>query len=278
MEVEVELESGAIGRAAVPSGASTGEHEAVELRDGGSRYLGKGVRTAVGYVNGEIATALTGIDALEQRLIDTELGNLDGTDNKARLGANAILGTSLAVAKASANELELPLYRYVGGPNAHVLPVPMMNVVNGGVHADNSIDFQEFMVMPVGAPSFAEALAMGNRDVPHVEEAAARPRAVDSGRRRRRFRSQPGDQRGSDQDPRRGHREGRLRAGRRDRHRARPCRQRALPRRQLPPAWRGQGPVVVRARRLLGPARRAVSRSSASKTAWPRTIGMAGRP
>jgi enolase len=115
----------------------------------------------VGYVNGEIATALAGIDALEQRLIDTELGNLDGTDNKARLGANAILGTSLAVAKASAIELELPLYRYVGGPNAHVLPVPMMNVLNGGVHADNSIDFQEFMVMPVGAPSFSEALRWG---------------------------------------------------------------------------------------------------------------------
>jgi len=161
VEVEVELESGATGRAAVPSGASTGEHEAVELRDGGARYMGKGVRTAVGFVNGEIATTLRGIDALEQRLIDTELGNLDGTDNKARLGANAILGTSLAVAKASAAELELPLYRYVGGPNAHVLPVPMMNVLNGGVHADNSIDFQEFMVMPVGAPSFGEALRWG---------------------------------------------------------------------------------------------------------------------
>ena len=161
IEVEVELESGASGRAAVPSGASTGEHEAVELRDGGKRYLGKGVRTAVGYVNGEIATTLRGVDALEQRMIDIELCNLDGTENKARLGANAILGTSLAVAKAAAAELDLPLYRYVGGPNAHVLPVPMMNVVNGGVHADNSIDFQEFMVMPVGAPSFAEALRWG---------------------------------------------------------------------------------------------------------------------
>jgi len=161
IEVEVELESGASGRAAVPSGASTGEHEAVELRDGGKRFLGKGVRTAVGYVNGEIATTLRGVDALEQRMIDIELCNLDGTENKARLGANAILGTSLAVAKAAAAELDLPLYRYVGGPNAHVLPVPMMNVVNGGVHADNSIDFQEFMVMPVGAPSFAEALRWG---------------------------------------------------------------------------------------------------------------------
>ncbi|MCX6521293.1 MAG: phosphopyruvate hydratase [Actinobacteria bacterium] len=161
VEVEVELDSGAVGRAAVPSGASTGEHEAVELRDGGERYLGKGVQTAVGYVNTEIADVLRGIDALEQRLIDTELNALDGTANKARLGANAILGTSMAVAKAAAAELELPLYRYIGGPNAHVLPVPMMNVLNGGVHADNSIDMQEFMIMPVGAPSFREALRWG---------------------------------------------------------------------------------------------------------------------
>jgi enolase len=161
VEVEVTLESGATGRAAVPSGASTGEHEAVELRDGGSRYLGKGVATAVGYVNGEIAESLQGVDAFEQRFVDRELAALDGTDNKARLGANAILGTSLAVAKAAADEIELPLYRYLGGPNAHVLPVPMMNVVNGGVHADNSIDMQEFMIMPVGAPSFREALRWG---------------------------------------------------------------------------------------------------------------------
>ena len=150
VEVEVVLESGARGRAAVPSGASTGEHEAVELRDGGERYLGKGVLTAVGFVNDEIAAVLDGFDALDQRTVDRELIELDGTDNKARLGANAILGTSLAVAKAAADELELPLYRYVGGPNAHVLPVPMLNVVNGGVHADNTIDLQEFMIMPVG--------------------------------------------------------------------------------------------------------------------------------
>ncbi len=161
VEVEVALASGAKGRAAVPSGASTGEHEAVELRDGGSRYLGKGVANAVGFVNTEIADLLDGIDAFEQRLIDTELDHLDGTDNKARLGANAILGTSLAVAKAAADELELPLWKYLGGPNAHVLPVPMMNVINGGVHADNSIDMQEFMIMPVGAPSFREALRWG---------------------------------------------------------------------------------------------------------------------
>jgi enolase len=155
------LESGARGRAAVPSGASTGEHEAVELRDGGPRYLGKGVQTAVGFVNGEIADALDGVSALEQRFIDNLLITLDGTDNKARYGANAILGTSLAVAKAAADDLDLPLYRALGGPNAHVLPVPMMNVVNGGAHADNSIDLQEFMVMPIGAPSFSEALRWG---------------------------------------------------------------------------------------------------------------------
>ena len=161
VEVEVILDSGARGRAAVPSGASTGEHEAVELRDGDERYLGKGVQTAVGFVNGEIADALRGMDALEQRLVDAELITLDGTSNKARLGANAILGTSMALAKAAADEIDLPLYRYIGGPNAHVLPVPMMNVVNGGVHADNSIDMQEFMIMPIGAPSFREALRWG---------------------------------------------------------------------------------------------------------------------
>ncbi len=161
VEVEVVLDSGARGRAIVPSGASTGEHEAVELRDGGDRYGGKGVLDAVCNVNGEIADAIAGLDALDQRIVDFELIALDGTDNKARLGANAILGVSLAVAKAAASELELPLYRYVGGPNARVLPVPMLNVVNGGVHADNSIDLQEFMVMPVGAPSYAEALRWG---------------------------------------------------------------------------------------------------------------------
>jgi enolase len=161
VEVDVLLDSGAEGRAAVPSGASTGEHEAVELRDGGERFGGKGVLSAVGFVNDEISDELIGYDALDQRLIDRVMIDLDGTDNKARLGANAILGTSLAIAKAAAIELDMPLYQYVGGPNAHVLPVPMMNVINGGVHADNSIDFQEFMIMPVGAPSFSEALRWG---------------------------------------------------------------------------------------------------------------------
>ena len=161
VEVDVLLDSGARGRAAVPSGASTGEHEAVELRDGGDRYGGKGVTTAVRFVDTEIADELRGRDALDQRLVDIALIELDGTDNKSRLGANAILGASLAVAKAAADELGIPLYRYVGGPNAHVLPVPMMNVVNGGAHADNTIDLQEFMVMPLGAPSFAEAVRWG---------------------------------------------------------------------------------------------------------------------
>jgi enolase len=161
VEVEVFLDSGAKGRAIVPSGASTGSFEAVELRDGGDRYMGKGVQQAVAHVNGELLDALEGLEALDQRGVDQAMVDLDGTDNKARLGANAILGVSLAVAKAAADELELPLYRYVGGANAHVLPVPMMNVVNGGVHADNTIDLQEFMVMPVGAASFDEGLRWG---------------------------------------------------------------------------------------------------------------------
>ena len=161
VEVEVELLSGATGRAIVPSGASTGAHEAVELRDGGERFGGKGVRAAVEHVNGEIADTVLGLEANEQRLLDEELVMLDGTDGKARLGANAILGVSLAVAHAAAAESDLPLYRYVGGANAHVLPVPFMNVLNGGAHADSNVDLQEFMLAPVGAASFAEALRWG---------------------------------------------------------------------------------------------------------------------
>jgi enolase len=162
VEVEVFLGTGAHGRAIVPSGASTGQFEAVELRDGDDRrFGGKGVLRAVENVNGEIRDAVTGLEGLDQRLVDGELLSLDGTDDKRRLGANAILGTSLAVARAGADELELPLYRYVGGTNAHVLPVPMMNVVNGGVHADNNVDLQEFMLMPVGAASYSEALRWG---------------------------------------------------------------------------------------------------------------------
>ena len=161
VEVDILLESGAKGRAAVPSGASTGIHEAVELRDGGARYLGKGVRKAVDAVNGEIFDLLSGMEAEEQIMLDRMMGELDGTPNKSRLGANAILGVSLALAKAMADELDLPLYRYIGGPAARVLPVPMMNIVNGGAHADNPIDIQEFMIMPVSAGSIAEAVRMG---------------------------------------------------------------------------------------------------------------------
>lgn len=162
LEVDITLSDGAFGRAAVPSGASTGAHEAVELRDGDKgRYLGKGVRQAVMNVNTEIADEIEGLDAENQRGIDEILKVLDGTDNKGRLGANAMLGVSLALAKAVADSQQVPLYRYVGGANAHVLPVPMMNIINGGEHADNPIDIQEFMVMPVGAESFSEALRCG---------------------------------------------------------------------------------------------------------------------
>ncbi len=162
IEVDVVLEDASLGRAAVPSGASTGTHEAVELRDGdASRYFGKGVRRAVDAVNGEIFDALGGMEAEDQVKLDETLIALDGTPNKARLGANAILGVSLACAKAAAAARDLPLYRYLGGVAARTLPVPMMNVINGGVHADNPLDFQEFMIMPLGAANFAEALRMG---------------------------------------------------------------------------------------------------------------------
>ena len=162
VEVDVTLETGAFGRAAVPSGASTGAHEAVELRDGDkNRYFGKGVLQAVEAVNGEIYDALTGLDAEEQIVLDNAMRELDGTENKARLGANAILGVSLATAKAAADEAAMPLYSYLGGPNAHILPVPMMNIINGGEHADNPIDIQEFMIMPVSAGNIRDAIRMG---------------------------------------------------------------------------------------------------------------------
>ena len=161
VEVDVLLQSGAAGRAAVPSGASTGEFEAVELRDGGDAWAGKGVTKAVANVNGELAQAVKGLDPADQAELDRTMIELDGTPNKARLGANAILGVSLAAAKAAAAEAGSPLWRYLGGEAAHVLPVPMMNVLNGGAHADNKVDFQEFMIMPVGAPSFSEGLRIG---------------------------------------------------------------------------------------------------------------------
>jgi enolase len=180
VEVEIELETGARGRAIVPSGASTGAHEAVELRDGGKRYGGKGVRKAVDNVSGEIAAALLGHPGEDQTGIDGLLCALDGTPNKARLGANAILGASLAVARAMADELDQPLFRYVGGAGARRLPVPMLNILNGGAHADNNVDFQEFMVMPIGAPSFGEGLRMGV-EVFHALKSVLKERGLRTG-------------------------------------------------------------------------------------------------
>jgi len=179
VEVEVTLRSGAHGRAAVPSGASTGEFEATELRDGGDAYMGKGVTKAVGNVNGEIAETVNGLDAADQKGLDGKLIELDGTENKSRLGANAILGVSLATARAAAAEENLPLWRYLGGDAARILPVPMMNVVNGGAHADNNVDFQEFMVIPVGATSFAQALQTG-AEVFHNLKATLKKRGLNT--------------------------------------------------------------------------------------------------
>jgi enolase len=173
VEVEVGLDSGAFGLAAVPSGASTGEHEAVELRDGAEAWLGKGVTRAVAHVDGEIAEALVGVEAADQRAVDRTLIALDGTPTKARLGANAILGASLAVAKAAAVDAGVPLYRWIGGPNAHVLPVPLLNVVNGGAHAQNTLDFQEFMLVPAGAENFSEALRIGAESYQHLKKLLA---------------------------------------------------------------------------------------------------------
>ena len=177
IEAEVLLESGSQGRAQVPSGASTGQFEAVEMRDGGERFHGKGVLKAVNYVNQEIAEALVGTDALDQRVVDAKMIDLDGTQNKSRLGANSILGVSLAAAHAAAMESQTPLYRYLGGANAHVLPVPMMNVINGGEHADNNVDLQEFMIMPIGAASFSEGLRWGIETY-HVLKSALNDRGL----------------------------------------------------------------------------------------------------
>jgi enolase 1/2/3 len=180
VEVEVALDDGTISRAAVPSGASTGAFEAVELRDGGDRYNGKGVLKAVNAVLDDIAPELLGFEASEQRLVDTALIDLDGTPNKAKLGANAILGVSLAVAKAAAESAELPLFRYLGGPNAHLLPVPMMNILNGGAHADSNVDVQEFMIAPIGAPTYSEALRQGV-EVYHALKAVLKSKGLSTG-------------------------------------------------------------------------------------------------
>ncbi len=177
VEVEIELEDGTQARAAVPSGASTGAFEAAELRDGGKRYLGKGVEKAVAFVNNEIAQTIIGLDSQDQRLIDAAMIELDGTKNKSRLGANAILGASLVVAKASAESADLSLFRYLGGPNAHVLPIPMMNILNGGAHADTNVDIQEFMIAPIGAPTFRESVRWG-AEIYHALKAVLKKRGL----------------------------------------------------------------------------------------------------
>ena len=177
VEVEIELEDGTQARAAVPSGASTGAFEAAELRDGGTRYLGKGVEKAIAFLNDEIAPEIIGFDAQDQRLIDAAMIELDGTKNKSRIGANAILGASLAVAKASAESADLSLFRYLGGPNAHLLPVPMMNILNGGAHADTNVDIQEFMIAPIGAPTFRESLRWG-AEIYHALKAVLKKRGL----------------------------------------------------------------------------------------------------
>ena len=180
IEADVTLASGAFGRAAVPSGASTGEHEALELRDGDAeRYLGKGVEQAVQSVEERIAPALNGLSAGDQMLIDRTMIELDGTDNKGKLGANAILAVSMATARAAAMDVGLPLYRYLGGPMARTMPVPMMNILNGGAHATNTVDFQEYMIVPIGATSFREALENGRGSLSRAQESAGEAKAVD---------------------------------------------------------------------------------------------------
>ncbi len=276
VEVEVVLDDGTFARAAVPSGASTGAFEAVELRDGGERYGGKGVQKAVDAVIEPIGPVV-GLDADEQRLIDQAMIDLDGTPNKAKLGANAILGVSLAVARAAADSADLPLFRYVGGPNAHLLPVPMMNILNGGAHADTNVDIQEFMIAPIGAATFGEALRWG-AEVYHALKAVLKKRGLatglgDEGGFAPNLDEQPGRAR----PDRRGHRGGRLHA--RHRHRARAGRRghRVL---------HATAPTSSRAARKSADEMTAyyadlvvvVPASSPSRTRWTRTTGTAGRP
>ena len=257
VEVDVTLEDGSLGRAAVPSGASTGAHEAVELRDGDkSRYGGKGVTKAVEAVNRDIFDAISGFDAEDQVKIDETMIALDGTPNKGRLGANAILGVSLAVAKAAAETSGLPLYRYVGGTTARVLPVPMMNIINGGVHADNPIDFQEFMIMPIGAPSLKEAVRWG-AEVFHALKASLKKAGLntnvgDEGG----FAPESAFRRGGARLLRQGDRKRRLQAGRGHRPGARPRRERILQGRRLCLCRRRQDALDRRAGRLSRQARR----------------------
>ena len=276
VEVEVELISGARGRAAVPSGASTGAHEAVELRDGEHRYGGKGVQDAVAHVNGEIRDAIVGLDAADQRVLDAELCALDGTDAKGRLGANAILGVSLAAAKAVAEECGMPLYRYVGGTNAHVLPVPMMNVLNGGAHADNNVDLQEFMIVPVGAVSFGEALRWG-AETYHALKALLKDRGLSTG---------VGDEGGFAPDLPSNEEALKLlveaietagyKPGDEIAHRARPGVDRVLRRRHVRAARRGAQPLARPTWSATSRRCATATRSCRSRTAWPRTTGTAG--
>ena len=275
VEVEVALDDGTLARAAVPSGASTGEHEAHELRDGDPlRFGGKGVEKAVSAVLDEIGPELVGMEAVDQRLVDQRLVDLDGTPAKSRLGANALLGVSLAVAKAAAESSGLELFRYVGGPNAHVLPVPMMNIINGGAHADTSVDVQEFMIAPVGADSFKEALRWG-AEVYHALKSVLKTKKLATGL---------GDEGGFAPDlarhpgragpHRRGRREDRLHAGPRHRAGAGRRRHRVLRRRQL--LLRGQEALGGRADGRVRGAGRRRTRWSRSRTRWPRTTGTAG--
>ena len=256
VEVEVALDDGTIARAAVPSGASTGQYEAVELRDGGDRYGGKGVRQAVDAVLDTIGPELLGIESTEQRIVDQALIDLDATPDKSRLGANALLGVSLAVARASADSLGLPLFRYVGGPNAHLLPVPMLNILNGGAHADTNVDVQEFMIAPIGAASFSEALRMG-AEVYQALKSVLKQRGLTHQRRRRgRLRPRPaGQPRRARPHPRGRHRH---RAHARPRHRAGARRGRVgvplrdrLPLRGQRPHRRADDRVLRRPRREL---------------------------
>ena len=246
------LDSGACGRAAVPSGASTGEFEATELRDGGEAWGGKGVAKAVSNVNRDIADALVGARATEQGAIDRTLIDLDGTPSKSRLGANAILGVSLAVARAAAAEAGEPLYRFLGGADATTLPVPMMNVLNGGAHADNKVDFQEFMVVPAGARELLGGAAGGRRDLSRPEGHPEAAGPGDHGRRRGGLRPRPRLERGGAGGPGGRHRGGGLRAGQGRLHRPRSGDQRAVRRRRLRPRARGPNAVARRAGRLLG--------------------------
>ena len=275
VEVDVTLEDGSMGRAAVPSGASTGDHEAVELRDGDkSRWGGKGVRKPSQAVNGEIAEEVVGLRGRRPGGLDAAMIALDGTENKGRLGANAILGVSLATAKRRRDALGLPLYRYVGGVDANLLPVPMMNILNGGVHADNGIDFQEFMVMPVGAATFAEALRCGAEIFHALKSGAAPAGPFDRRRRRRRFCTELSNRRAKPSTYiEKAVERGRLQAWRRRPAGAGSARRASSSRTAVRDEGRRQDAFRRRRWPPILPTWPANTRSPRSKTAWPRTIG-----